>query len=331
MYYPSQLARHFNVVVLACFCVLTHIVIVNAQKDTNLTPTSVETIFVPVSVIDKHTNHIFGLTKENFTILVNGKPQEIVFFNGQKEASSICFIYDTSGSVAAWGDSKLTAVANEIPSRLAQQGHASNEYFLFTFNEQTNILLDGVSKEKILERMRKPLNVTPSGNTAMNNALSVAIDKLSRAKNKNRAIVLIADGYDNASRLKLSELNKQIGASGIPIYILDMQYTPTGQNPFAYIDFAAGRNLAKLSGGQLFDSSDFFYFEDKNFKIREEKILFLLNDIQSRYTIGFKSVPSKDEWRRVNVKVNLPPDKAKEQKHISVRSREKYYADTKSQ
>lgn len=330
MQYPFLIARHFSFVAWLASAVLVHSNIVAAQKDTHLTPASVETILVPVSVInEKQQNHILGLTKDDFTVLVNGKPQDIVFFNNQEEPSSICIIYDVSGSVIAWNEteSKLITAANQIPSRLAAKGHGSNEYFLFAFNDQTKVLLDGVSKDKVLEEMSKPPKITPTGNTATYDALSFAINKVSNARHKNRAIVLIADWQpDQTSLTKLRHLNEQIGASGIPIYILNMAYTYRED----YTATVTISNIVNLSGGEAFNSTDFFYYRDKNFEVLEQGISFLLNDIQFRYTLGFKAPSSKDRWNRVKVKVNLPPDRSKERKHITVRSREKYYADTNS-
>ncbi len=176
--------------------------------------------------------------------------------------------------------------------------------------------------------MSKPPTVIPKGNTAIYDALSLAIDKLSQATHRKRAILLITDGgADNVSRTKVSKLKEQVGTSGIPIYFLPIgDFEIRDQKMFSVME-----DLVKLAGGEVFDPADSFSFRDNSIKILEEDISFIVNDMRYQYTLGFKVVPSKDKWHRVKVKVKLPLDRSKEQKHILVRSREKYYADTHSQ
>ncbi len=336
MYHSRHILRYSMVIVgWLMFAVLIHPNIIIAQQDTTLTPDKLrfpvaETILFPVSVIDKRRNHILDLTKNDFTVLVNGQPQDIVSFNKVDEPSSICLLYDVSDSMMPRYDreSERLKITNQIPARLAAQSHESNEYFLITFNEQSNILLNGVSKDQVLEEMKNPPAIVPKGTTATYDALSLAIDKLSQATHKKRFILLITDGgADNVSRTKLSKLKEQVGTSRIPIYFLPIGGFDIRDRKM----FSVMEDLVKLAGGGVFDPADTFSFHDESLKKLEEDISFIINDIRYQYTLGIKAVSSKDKWQRVKIKVNLPLDNPMKQKHILVRSQEKYYAAPHSQ
>lgn len=299
-------------------------------SNNNLQGPVVETILLPVSVtedrsIDERSNHVLGLDKNDFTVFINGKQEEIVFFSNVDEPTSICMLFDVGGSM----EHRLRVRGpNEIAVRLAAQGRDSNEYFLITFNHRVNIVLDGVSKNEVLTEMSKSPGTPFKGGSAMFDALSLGIQKLTRAAHRKRAILVVTVG-GHVSSPKFRKLKEQVGVSGIPIYFLVIPH------PFLSVDPEMD-DLVRVAGGGVFlggarprtGSSRFYVDSDKGV---EEDISVIARDIRYQYTLGFKNVGFKNKWNRVKVKVTLPPESFTEQKHIYVHSREKYYAETSSQ
>ena len=62
---------------------------------------AVDLVPVFVTVTGPDGAYAAGLTKDDFTVLDNGKPQEIVSFSDQAQAISVSLILDTSSSMAA--------------------------------------------------------------------------------------------------------------------------------------------------------------------------------------------------------------------------------------
>jgi VWFA-related protein len=271
-------------------------------------------------------NHLLGLGKDNFTILVDDKPQDITFFSAEDEPGSICILFDTSISMGSMRDTeyrKRLGVANAVPLRLAAMSHPSNEYFLITFNERPNILLDGVSRDELTAKLSKPPTTLVKGKTAIYDAVRLGIEKLTGAAHRKRVLLLITDGAgDTASQTKASRLKELASVSGIQIYFISVgEYNSGTEEGDKVID-----ELLQVTGGVGFYPPRSWPFRVDTVKELEEFTSFMARDIRSQYTLGFIPIAHDGKWHRMKVKITPRPNNPRELKRARVRSREKYYA-----
>ena len=58
----------------------------------------------------------------------------------------------------------------------------------------------------------------PHGMTALLDAIPLAVDHLRRARNPRRAILIVSDGGDNASRARLTDVRRQAREANAQVY-----------------------------------------------------------------------------------------------------------------
>jgi Ca-activated chloride channel family protein len=182
------------------------------------------------------------------------------------------------------------------------------------FNQRASVLQDFTGDvaelEKAIDKTR------PTGDTALNTALYVAIKdvaRVARGELRRRAIVLLSDGEDTASGLTDDQVLELARRSEVSIYAISL-----GRAQGALARPNAGRNLHFLTrlsrdtGGQLQVASVASDLEPIYGRIADE--------LRAAYTIGY--VPQDDrrdgKWRRIVV---LTPSRGS----VLVRHRQGYY------
>jgi Ca-activated chloride channel family protein len=260
------------------------------------------------TVMDDHGKYVLGLDKSSFTVRDNGVPQEITTFTDEDAPVSIAVLFDTSGSMTG---TKI-AQAKEALAGFIQTSHPRDEFFLISFDSYPHLLLDHSRDGDTL--LKKFTYLETGGNTALYDALNLGLEAVSRGAYTKRAILLITDGEDNASRYTLKEVQRKLQESDISIYsigIRDFLITPQGM--MADKDL---RRLASMSGGATFFPSSSNQMAEAFEQIALE--------LRHQYSIGYRPanfVPD-GKWHRLKIQV----EKAEGERRRIVRSREGYYA-----
>ncbi|HEX8652752.1 MAG TPA: VWA domain-containing protein [Pyrinomonadaceae bacterium] len=276
-----------------------------------------------VTVTNNRGGYVTGLDKSNFSVLEDKAPQEITYFKGQDEPVSVGIILDVSRSMFDPRMRELMkTLFNEAILRFIQQGNRSNEYFLIGFNERPQLMADWTNDIKeINAALAKIGAVGPKGHsTAFYDACYLGAEKLARSRHPKRAMILISDGQDNASQYTFKELRQLVRESDMLVYAVGLSSAPDwstlGLQGKGILDELA------MSGGGV------SLYPEKSSEVRHAFNL-IAAELRHQYSIGFKPParhPADREWHRIKIKLNLAADAPPELRHLSVRSREGYYA-----
>ena len=99
----------------------------------------------------------------------------------------------------------------------------SDELFLYRFSNYP-ALVQGWTHDR--RRLLGALDrMTPNGGTAMYDAVSDAIPLAQQGQNRKKALVVISDGNDTASRLDIRDLKQQIRESEVLVYAIGIDGT----------------------------------------------------------------------------------------------------------
>jgi Ca-activated chloride channel homolog len=266
----------------------------------------VDLVTFGVTVTDKRGNLLTDLTAEDFEVIEDGKPQQVIHFTrgvgeGAGPATHLGLMMDTSASMEA--DLKLARSAaikflNLLP-------HAE-DITLVDFDSEVRVTrYPQRDFARLVERIRLR---KPAGYTALYDALGVYLDGASQQRGRT-VLVMYTDGADSRSELRFTDLMDLLKASHVTVYAVGL-VEHTGRQR-AEVSMRL-QQIVDATGGQAF-----FPTSLKSLDAEYERVL---AEINAQYQLGYQSTnPSQDGlWRKVEIKVKRPDTK--------LRSRKGYFA-----
>ncbi|HMF95940.1 MAG TPA: VWA domain-containing protein [Vicinamibacterales bacterium] len=253
----------------------------------------IDLVNVGVTVTDRKSNLVSGLTADDFEILEEGKPQTVRFFAaGDADAADrppmhLGLLIDVSESM---GDdlafSKTAAVK-----------------FLNTLTDAVDITVVDFDTEirtarysqneyaRLIERIRQK---KASGDTALYDAIGTYLDGAAEEDGR-KVMLLYTDGGDTRSAIGLTELMDLLKASDVTVYAIgELEHqSAISRNQQRMII----QQIAEVTGGRAF-----FPTAVKELDSVYEKVL---AEIRAQYTLGYVSSNEKTDgkWRKVDVRM----------------------------
>jgi Ca-activated chloride channel homolog len=276
-------------------------------------------VLLTVTVTDKRNRLVSNLSQSSFTVLDEGKPQEITSFNNKDIPLSLGIIFDTSNSMITRDVKRLTGVKEGL-ARFLRLGNPSNEYFLMSFDQQPQLVADWTRDAHIVIKALEPIAPKQSNmGSALFDACYMAIEKLMGGTHFKRVILLITDGQDNQSRHKYTEMRRLLQESGVVVYAIGI-FDPEALKS---IGQDVLNEMTNLSGGIAVYPPD-----DASMLETFEAIAF---ELKQQYLIGLRASgageSSKLRKLKVEVKVGIHEQPASSSKleGLKARTRQGYY------
>lgn len=167
-----------------------------------------------------------------------------------KEGVNLVIVMDVSGSMAA-ADYKPTRLdAARESARLLINGLQSKDnvgIVIFSGGATTSAYLSPY-KDKVLLKLAAIKQT--EGETALGDGLALAVDMAASVPNKNKVIILMSDGMNNAGIISPDEAVRFAWTSDIRVYTVGVG------SKDADLDEATLQMIAKETGGQYFKSVD---------------------------------------------------------------------------
>jgi len=224
-----------------------------------------------VNVTDKNGSIVSGLSREDFSVAEDGRPQEISVFERQSELPlNITLAIDTSGSVKKDMAEEAGAAHRFAHAILRPQDQMS----LLQFATDVHELQPFTNKVALIDRGLSELHSDYA--TALYDAIYLGAEKLG-GRDGRKVLVLVSDGGDTAKNTTYPQALEQALRNEVMIYsIIDVP-----------IEASAGRDLggehalitlAEQTGGKSFYVSDGGL--DKAFARVSE-------DLRTQYLLGY--------------------------------------------
>lgn len=283
---------------------------VQAVEDEGRVKIQTDLVTLTLTVTDIYGRYVSGLQKGAFTVFDNGEEQEISFFSDTDAPVSLGILFDVSDSMSGTKIGK----ARRALERFINTSHPNDEYFLIAFNNRAQLLLDRTRDGEAV--LRKLTLVNPKNNTALYDACYLGIEKVTRGAHQKKAMLIISDGQDNASRYNFGEVRRLLKESDVVVYavgIVDGRDlgSQEGMQGQAFLD-----ELTSVTGGKAFYPTTDVEMDEIFERIALE--------LRHQYSIGYTPRDFKQDgkWHKVKVKVKPPRGLPR----LTVRNREGYYA-----
>ena len=250
----------------------------------------VNLVLVPVTVTDPSGRPVIALTKQDFTVYEEDKSQEIQYFMEEDAPISISVLLDVSDSMRDKIDIERAAIVEFF-----NNANPDDEYFAITFSDHPRLIAGPTRSIDDVER--RLIAVEPGGPTALLDAIYLAEIQLRSARYRRKAIVIISDGGDNASRYNLSEIKSLIQESDVQIYAIGLFDTFF----FNTLEERLGKKwldeITDRTGGRTVTV-------DNRAKLPKAAAA-ISREMRNQYVLGYSSKSeSEGKWRKIKVRVN---------------------------
>jgi VWFA-related protein len=202
----------------------------------------VKVVTLPVTVRDRKGEIVTNLTKDDFTLVEDNRPQTIKYFNLDTNLPlTLGLLVDTSMSMRNAFDQEKAASKTFLNQMLAKP---EDKAFLIHFDREVELLQDLTpSKEKLSSALedlgptQQPLSSTSDsgdsdsgqrsvhrgGGTQLYDAIFLASDELMKKQQGRKALVILSDGQDRGSRETLNSAIEAAQRANTVVYAIYFQ------------------------------------------------------------------------------------------------------------
>jgi VWFA-related protein len=290
----------------------------------------VDIVNILASVRDKRGGLVSNLEKKDFTVLEDGKPQDIKYFTKETDLPlTIGLLVDVSGSQR----NLIEIERNAASEFFGQVLRKKDEAFLIAFGEEAELLQDYTGSPRLLTAGLQGLHVSsgvggigpgpvptaggPRGTVLYDAVYLAANDKL-KTEVGRKVIVIITDGVDQGSRLTINQAVEAAQKADAVIYCIDYSDPGAYGGGFGMINFGGGggegamRKMSDETGGHM-------YKVDRKHSL-SQVFKELQDEMRSQYSIGYTPINDRKDgtYRKLEIKLSS--------KDLKAQARKGYYA-----
>ena len=221
----------------------------------------VDLVTVSATVRDGKGRLVKDLAKKDFEVIDRGEKRAINEFRSERAPLSLAILFDVSGSMDT--ASRSTAARFAAYHLLSQLEDGRDEAGLFAFDSRLREVAPFTVDTRALKGALG--EVDPFGATSLHDAISAAADRVATRPMARRAVVVLTDGVDTASRMTPAQVSAKAAAIDVPVYIIAVvlpiddpgsdRATPGSQRT-APASIGTIEDLSRWTGGALYYSSN---------------------------------------------------------------------------
>jgi VWFA-related protein len=328
------------------------------QSDPSSTfSTDVQLVNLFATVRDKEGRIVKNLTKDNFSLEEDGKPQVIRYFAQQSDLPlTLGLLVDTSRSEQRMLGTEREATRTFLEQVLRPE---KDKAFLIHFDHDVELLQDLTSSrqrlEKALELLEMPQDqrgggqgggrrgAGHGGGTAFYDAIYLAADEVMKPQSGRKALIMLTDGEDNASKISLSDAISSAGRADTIAYSVRIADEESGFNPGGFGGPGLGGRHGGMGGGgmgggrggrsgmphtdgkkilkQISKETGGAYFEKSKKKSVDQIYSQIEDELRNQYSFGFTPAAGGESgFRRITLTAKPSG--------TTVQTRDGYYAGT---
>ena len=260
-----------------------------------------------VTVVDGNNRLVTDLTRDDFEVFDNGRPQEITIFDNEVRPFTVVVMLDTSVSMTDRLDDLYNG-AEQFLLRLMPHDKAT----VGAFNDKIEFASGFTSDRNSLVSALKRLDF--GNQTRLYDGVHASLDELEKVEGR-KVILLFTDGADFGSRMSSGKALERARDAEVMIYGigLETEFFNGQMVVRSKPDSILNRFAAETGGG---------YFDLKKNADLNSSFTRIAQELRSQYLLGFSPATLDGKVHRLEVRVTRPGAKA--------RSRRSYTASAES-
>lgn len=246
----------------------------------------VTAVELPVTVLDRGGRPVEDIRPEEFTVLEDGVPQELSQVTLHRDLPvRLGMVCDTSGSM----ERSLPAVQRVVMGFLKDLLRPRDRAYIVSFSDQVDLLTGFTADFEVLEHALLAMYADRS--TAFYDAVVTGLFQFSGVRGR-KAMVVLTDGDDNASRHSYEEALAYARRAGVTIYCIAIDL-PTSKVMIRH----HVKQLAEVTGGRAFFIQRQAGLDDVYETVDQE--------LRTQYLLAYTSSSERppDQLRQVEVRV----------------------------
>ncbi|HEV8369412.1 MAG TPA: VWA domain-containing protein [Pyrinomonadaceae bacterium] len=280
-----------------------------------------DTFALTLTVTDKKGRPVAGLQRSDFTLLIDKQPAEIVSFSNNGPVS-VGLLFDISGSMMTESSKETQKRWDKIGDgivRFLERSHGQNEYFVIVFASTAKLIVDWTSDPRTI--FAGLGQVTRGRETALYDALAMGMNKVKQGHRPKRALLVISDGQDNASKHKFTDVRDLLKRSDVLLYGVGLSDPASAGSSLGMEGEGIIDELTSASG----TSALFLKFDNREVSLNDVFEL-LAAEMQSQYRAVVKvSSQGTPKWHKVSAKVEERTDSSGSKMRFVVKTRPGFY------
>jgi VWFA-related protein len=209
----------------------------NPAAPTTTLSVDVKVVNLPVTVRDKHGKIVTNLSKDNFELQEDGKPQTIRYFNQENNLPlTVGLLVDTSMSERDNLDKERAASRTFLDQMITRP---TDRAFVIHFDRQVELLQDLTADHGKLEKAVGEIDTTSAvqstptsdqgaggtrtrrgAGTLLYDAIFLACDEVMKKQTGRKAVVVLTDGEDRGSQETLNSAIESAQRSETVVYTI---------------------------------------------------------------------------------------------------------------
>ncbi len=268
--------------------------------------TDVDRVVLPVTVVDRQDRIVPNLTRESFRVYDDGRLQTVHDFFYRDIPLTVGLVMDSSTSMLPKRASAILAALSFV--RLS---NPEDQAFVVNFNEKVSFGLSETFSANPDRLGDAFLKLPCQGKTALYDAVVAASEHLSRGTRDKKALIVVSDGGDNASRHRLREAKEALQHSEAIVYAIGLyDADDPDRNP------AVLKQLARPTGGEAF-------FPESPRDL-PDILAHVAKVLRSQYTITYAPAADAHDGRYHHIRVTVTEPTSGHE--LAVRTRAGYQA-----
>jgi Ca-activated chloride channel family protein len=278
------------------------------------------TVAVYATVTEKGGRLVPDLSKDDFEVRDNGKPQPITVFSNEIQPITVVMMLDRSGSMRQ--NYRLVAAAGEAFVRRLQPGDKAR---IGTFAERIQMDPEGFTadQDELVRILRS--DMPQAGPTPLWNALDAAIAAL-REQDGRRVVLVFSDGGDSPGNFRLNnrsvmDIMRRAQQENVMVYAVGLQSTllrAPGGGGMGGFGGGLSQQRPDPALGAVADDTGGGYFELNRAEDLASTFARVADELHHQYALGFEPPKLDDKMHEIEVKLRKSGMKA--------RARKEYFA-----